>query len=379
MELIVTMVSFCGLIPGLFISGTFIPCIPQISKDIKSTSAIVSMAVSVSILSASLGAMTASSYSTYYGRRPVYLTFLPLLFAGSLGVASAQSVTQLMTWRAEQAFGASPAPFIGGLSAHYASWRLPQLVMGLSGLFVFVLVYAFLPETSHPGERGVDKVKSLSDEGAAALRSERPLRRFTKTLPIFINPLRPLALMRNPNLLFVCLAGFFVLQTGYTLLVPIAYTIGERYGISNEAIIGACILPSGLGTTTWRHLVPEDRLRAALPSALFAVPTFIWASGFITSFVKDNRVGLSLNVLCIFLNGMAIDFVFTPSGSYIVDTMHSRSAESMAANTALRSVIMSIGVLSLIGFGFLWITVRYGEKLGTWGTPTSDGSVQEVG
>lgn len=121
--------------------------------------------------------------------------------------------------------------------------------MGLSGLFVFVLVYAFLPETSHPGERGVDKVKSLSDEGAAALRSERPLRRFTKTLPIFINPLRPLALMRNPNLLFVCLAGFFVLQTGYTLLVPIAYTIGERYGISNEAIIGACILPSGLGTT----------------------------------------------------------------------------------------------------------------------------------
>ena len=41
----------------------------------------------------------------------MYLCGLPLLCIGSLGVATAQNVPQLMIWRAIQAFGAS-----GGLS-----------------------------------------------------------------------------------------------------------------------------------------------------------------------------------------------------------------------------------------------------------------------
>jgi len=34
------------------------------------------------------------------------------------------------------------------------------------------------------------------------------------------------------------------------LLLPLAYTIGVRYNVTNEALIGACFLPEGLGKIT---------------------------------------------------------------------------------------------------------------------------------
>ena len=47
------------------------------------------------------------------GRKPVYLISVPLLFFGSLGVASSRSIPQLMLWRFVQAFGSSPGLAVG--------------------------------------------------------------------------------------------------------------------------------------------------------------------------------------------------------------------------------------------------------------------------
>jgi len=63
-----------------------------------------------------------------------------------------------------------------------------QLALGIFGLMVFVFVIFVFPETYHPGERGVDKADP----------SELPNWR-----PILLNPLRPLSLLRSPNLLAV--------------------------------------------------------------------------------------------------------------------------------------------------------------------------------
>ncbi|KAF8985903.1 hypothetical protein BDQ17DRAFT_1436452 [Cyathus striatus] len=68
----------------------------------------------------------------------------------------------------------------------------------------------------------------------------------------------------EPNLLLVSILGYSVVLTdqgGYdvlpthacgltfsaVLLVPLAYTIGKTYGISNEALLGACFIPAGIG------------------------------------------------------------------------------------------------------------------------------------
>jgi len=50
---------------------------------------------------------------------------------------------------------------------------------------------------------------------------------------------------------------------------------------------------------------PEDRLRATWVGGLFMVPLSIAASGLITTYI-GGPIGLWLNLLCLFTNGMGV-------------------------------------------------------------------------
>ncbi|OAX33670.1 MFS general substrate transporter [Rhizopogon vinicolor AM-OR11-026] len=417
---IVFVVSFAGLLP-MFVQATFVPSIPQIAKDLHSTHAVVSLSISLSIFAGAVGALVWAAYSSFYGRRFMYLCGMPFLCIGSCGVAMSTSLRNLLFWRFVQSFGCSGgmslgagvigdiykleergtgigiffgatlfgfavAPFIGGAAAQYWSWRNLHYSLATWGLFEMLLIYLSFPETSHPGSMGIEKVTHR--------------RRFHFA---WVNPLSSLWLLRSPNLFTTMLASSLVLVSDYVLLVPLAYTIGARYGITNEAVIGACFLPNGLGNfigapvagrlsdivvRKWRvrrkgMWYPEDRLRATWIGGLFMVPLSIAASGLLTTYV-GGPIGLSLNLLCLYINGMGVDFVLNPIGSYNVDVVHSRSAEITAAYAATRSLILSaatalvipsiehIGVawtniiaavLALIGQGLIFLTIRYGDHM----------------
>ncbi|KII89528.1 hypothetical protein PLICRDRAFT_109834 [Plicaturopsis crispa FD-325 SS-3] len=429
-RIILSLVSWSGLLP-LFVSGSFVPSIPQIARDFDTTGPIINLAVSVSIFSSAMGGLTWASYSTFYGRRIVYLCGLPLLVIGSLGVALASSVTELMLWRVMQAFGAAGgmsvgsgvigdiykleergtamgiffacvllgpalAPLAGGLAAHYASWRVMQLSLGLSGLIAFVLMYFLLPETSHPNARGIDKL--AAEEGLPEGVTPRKW--------VWVNPMGSLRLLRSPNLVAVMLAGTAVLLTDFVLLIPMAYTVGVRFNITNEAIIGACFLPAGLGNITgaplagwysdrvvvkWRKRrggvwVPEDRLRATLSGALVLVPLSVFSAGLFMTYVPGT-LGLTLTLICFYFNGVGIDMVLSPSSAYGTDILHAHSAEVMAASGGTRAIILAsattvilplintIGIvytagisalLAWAGFGLLWTTIHYGDRMRAW-------------
>ncbi|KAK0472280.1 MFS general substrate transporter [Armillaria novae-zelandiae] len=375
---ILALISWCGLLP-LFISGSFFPSVPAIARDLDSSGSVISLAVSLSVLATSIGSLAAASYSSFYGRRPVYLIGLPLLCVGSLGVALSQTVSQLMVWRFLQTFGASPGLSVGAgvigdiyrleerggamgiffgvrIVAHFSSWRTMQFILGGAGFGAFVCMYLFFSETSHPGVRGVDKLK---------------IEEHSKAPFVWVNPLRSLALLRSPNLVAVTIAGLTVLTTEYVLLTALPYTIGARYNISNEAYLGLCFIPIGLGNFIGAPAAgrfsdflvkryrkrrggewyPEDRLRGTLIGAGFFVPLSVLGCGLLTEYVP-GKVGLIGNFVCLFFNGLGVDLVLSPSSAYGVDIMHSRSAESMAANNALRSFIMSIliaGILPMVG------------------------------
>jgi MFS family permease len=51
--------------------------------------------------------------------------------------------------------------------------------------------------------------------------------------------------------------------------------------------------------------VPEDRLRGTLFGAVFLVPVSVLFAGIITHYVGGN-VGLGLNLVCLFLNGLGV-------------------------------------------------------------------------
>ncbi|KAJ7128988.1 MFS general substrate transporter [Mycena crocata] len=434
-RVIVMLVSCSALLP-MFASGSFIPTIPQIAEDLNTAGPVISFAVSLSIFGAALGSLLFATYSGHYGRRPMYLCGLPLLCLGSIGVARASTVPELMTFRFIQAFGTSGglavgggvigdiykltergtamgiffaasllgnavSPIIGGWGAKYSSWRNVQFGLFFVGLSVFLGMLTFLPETSHPGTMGMDKVEPEFAEDHDGDQS--PVRKFKW---VWLNPFSCLWLLRSPNVLFVTLAGFTVLYADYALILPIAYTIGARYNITNAAIIGACFLPIGLGNIIgaplagilsdrllikWRKRrggvwVPEDRLRATLFGAATLVPLSVVVCGLLTHFV-DGPLGLFLNLVSFFFNGLGVDLVLSPSSAYIVDIVHARSAEIMAASVALRSLILSIaisgilpsigyfglvatntavGILAWGGFLLLWLTIKYGEPMRKW-------------
>ncbi|KAG0701562.1 major facilitator superfamily domain-containing protein [Suillus ampliporus] len=417
---IVFIVSFAGFLPK-FVSASFVPSIPQVAKDLDSTHVAVSLTVSLSIFASAVGALVWAAYSSFYGRRSIYLCGMPILCVGSCGVAASTSLRSLLFWRFVQTFGCSGglslgagvigdiykleergtgigifqgatlfgfavAPFLGGAAAQYWSWRNLHYSIGAWGLLEMLLIYLSLPETSHPGTMGIDKITR---------------RRWIHIT--WVNPVSSLWLLRSPNLFAVMLASSLVIISDYVLLVPLAYTIGVRYGITNEAIIGACFLPNGLGNfigaplagrlsdvvvKKWRKKrkgvwFPEDRLRATWIGGLFMVPLSIAASGLLTTYV-GSPIGLWLNLLCLYTNGMGVDFVMNPIGSYNVDVVHSRSAEITAASVGIRSVILAaatalvipsiehIGVawtditaavLALVGQGIVFLTIRYGDRM----------------
>ncbi len=217
--------------------------------------------MSVSIFANAAGSLLWATYSKYCeyskpfalfplevdhrcldGRRPIYLLSLFCQCIGSLGVATAQSVPQLLAWRIFQALGAASglsvgmgvigdiykleergaaagifwgvslnnrlrlravgvltsriqavligpafAPMIGGIMTHYYSWRVMQYGLLSFGILSFTLTYFLQPETSQPGARGVDKV--LQANG--------------KVSWVWLNPFESLALLRSPNVLLL--------------------------------------------------------------------------------------------------------------------------------------------------------------------------------
>ncbi|TFK18679.1 MFS general substrate transporter [Coprinopsis marcescibilis] len=428
---ILAMVSASGLLP-LFVGGSFVPSIPQIARDLDSTPTIISMAISISILASSIGAMSGATYAGYCAS---FLCSLPLLFIGSTGVALSRSVPSLMAWRFVQAMGCAPglsvsagvigdiyrleergramsiffsacllgpalAPITGGFAAHYASWRVMQFILGCIGLILFAVMLRYLPETSHPGARKVDKIKmnldATNDVDAAQNGVQKRPVRFEH--PVLLNPLAPLRLLRSPVLIALVSSYFLTV-----LLIPLVYTLGTRYGISNEALIGACFIPAGLGDMIGAPIIgrisdmtvirwkkkrngvwyPEDRLRPALIPMITIVPLSCFASGLLSAY-GSGRVGLALNLFCFFLNGLGTEMVWGPCAAYMVDVMHSQSAECIASNAGLRSAILAIGVstilpmvnswgvvatntfassLTIIGFLLIWSLIRYGDEL----------------
>ncbi|KAF8553779.1 MFS general substrate transporter [Imleria badia] len=433
-RVILAMASVTGLLP-MFVSGCFVPSIPQISRDLNSTPAAVSLGISLAVFASSFSVMFWSAYSSFYGRRTIYLCGMPITILSSFAVAASTDINRLLFWRFVQTFGCSGgfalgtavigdiykveergaamgtffgaalfglaiAPPIGGAFAQYWSWRGFQFALGVWCIIQMLLLAFFFPETAHPGSRGIDQLRG-------------PKKLFT-----WVNPFRCLSFLKSPNIMAITLMNTFALISDYALLIPIAYTVGAKYGITEEGLIGALFLPNGFGNFVGASIagrmsdqavrrakegrkgiwVPEDRLRAVWLGGLVLVPLSVTLSGFTTAYV-DGKVGLVINLLCFFTNGVGVDMVLTPIGAYTVDIMPSRSAEVMAAIAAFRSLLLApisallipsvdtvgvaatnsiSGIMSLFGYFLIWLTIRYGKQMRAYvdvGYPDFDAQV----
>ncbi|KAH7927893.1 MFS general substrate transporter [Leucogyrophana mollusca] len=416
---IIGIIAWAGLIP-YFLLGSVIPAIPQIATELQATPAAVSLSISFSTIASALGSLFWGSYSSHYGRRPVYLASVPCVILGSLGSGLATTLPELFLWRFIQAFGAGSAlsvgtavvgdiytteergtamgmflavqligpavaPLGGGIAAHYASWRHMQYILCVASILTLILSSAFLPETSHPGSRGMDQT------GA----SKRKI--------VFINPLRSLRLLRSPAMMLVCVVASLTLLSDFVLWVPLPYTVGARYGITNEALVGACFLPCGLGNLVGAPIagsvsdkiikklrakrggksIPEDRIRGTEFGSFFLVPASVLLAGAASQYV-DGPLGIVLNLVALFMNGVGAVFVLAPLSAYVVDILRENSAEAAAATNGMRTFLCALmttgimpcldrygvmwtnvvaAVLAWVAYGLLLCIMRYGDAL----------------
>ncbi|TFK35456.1 MFS general substrate transporter [Crucibulum laeve] len=423
---IVAIVSSCEALT-LFLFWIVVSSTPTITKDLATTPSMMGFSFSLSVLGASFGVLTGAAYSTFYGRRPIYLFCLPIMIISTIGVSSSYSVLQFITWRFIQTtcavsmyplgtavigdiyrleergraigtfstvcyLAASAAPPVGGVLAEYISWRAAQNLLASVGTILFIVVLFYLPETSHPGAIGIEKdsIDSL----------QRPTWR-----PIFINPLKPLWLLRSPNLFAITLTSCLMLLTQYVNIVSLPFTLTEHYKITNETIIGIFIAMPAIGNFFASPIIgrisdsvsikwkikrggvwyPEDRLRASILGSLALAPLSMLTLGIVISYI-GGTIGMVLSLISLFINGVGVTFAIIPLLSYHID-VHSRSADCVAAHLAARAIFISIAtsgiipmvdkfgilttnifsaMLAWIGFGLVVSTIRHGDQLRAW-------------
>ncbi|KAF8499338.1 MFS general substrate transporter [Hysterangium stoloniferum] len=436
-RLITCLVAMAGAMESI-VMGSFIPCVPAVAKDFNTTGVVINNVIGLAKIVLVVGTLISAPYASFYGRRPLYLVSLPNTFIGGLLCASASNVPQLLVGRGFQSIGAACissiganvisdlykleergtaigifygatqfghliAPVLGGSLATYSSWRVVPLGTAIIALINFVIVVLFLPETSHPGMRGIEKIRMAENlRQDPSVQGDRTGWRF-----ILLNPLRIFLLLKNYILVTVVnmSAYMFTPKLIHTnrVMTPLSYTLGPRYGMTSPYLIGLCFLPAGFGDIAGPLIAgrladiaiirgrarrqgkwfPEDRLLAAIPALLFFMPCALITLGLSIAFIP-GKVGLTISLICIFFNAMGLHSVIGPCSTYLVDLFPSQGAEFLAVvmgtryafNAITTMVILPIihqfgiittnttmAVLVWLGCILLYVTIRNGDRL----------------
>ncbi|GAA5992480.1 hypothetical protein JCM10908_000839 [Rhodotorula pacifica] len=324
--------------------------------------------------------------------------------------------------------GPATAPAIAGILTEYVrphgyGWRAMQWLLAGLGASAFILVLLVFPETAH--SRGIDLIKEERAQARAArdadvqpsddekvageqeptagpTRRSWIRRRMEGFAWVWINPAAPIRLLLHPNIAAMSLNSSFTLMSTYTILVPLSQTVAPRYNITNSAILGCFYLAQGIGNAvatryTGRYAdwmlqrwlrkrngvyVPEDRLYASLIGGGCILPLAVLALGWVLD-KGTGKAGLAWVVILLFIDGIGLMCVLTPSNTYCVDVMPTRSSEVIAINNACRyalsaaaSAFKRIGVgwtntfaalVVWLGCGMVLVTIRFGARMRAYG------------
>ncbi|KAF8499334.1 major facilitator superfamily domain-containing protein [Hysterangium stoloniferum] len=437
-RLITCLVAMSGLVESIVVES-FLPCVPAVAKDFDTTGVVIPNVIGLSKMVRS-SALIFSFPAKYFHWRAhlcqrkqcasaARWTRFSSHWGSMLGDATSilpiganvisdlykleERGTAIGFFLGATLFGHLIAPVLGGWLATYSSWRVVPLGTATIALIDFVIVVLFLPETSHPGMRGVEKIRMAENlRQDPSVQSDRTGWRF-----ILLNPLRILLLLKNSILVNVSLSVSFATVAHYGVMVPLSYTIGPRYGMTSPSLIGLCFLPAGLGDIAYVEVnkrkqgayankgkqsveankgkqdnarqgkwFPEDRLLAAIPGLLFLTPCALITLGLSIAFIPGN-VGLTISLICLFFNAMGVHSVIGPCSTYLVDLFPSQGAEFLAVVMAARNAFGAIttiaalpiihqfgiittyntmAVLVWLGCILLYVTIRNGDRLRAW-------------
>jgi len=189
------LLALLGML-GPFSIDTYIPAFSGIAQSLGATPVQMQQTLSAYLFGFAFMALFHGAFSDSFGRRPVVLWGLAAFTIASIGCALAQSIGQLIFFRAMQGlstgagivvsravirdvyppsqaqkvmsqvtifFGVAPAiaPMVGGWLLVHASWHGIFWFLTGVGVFLWVANYFLLPETLRPADRQHFHAKNL--------------------------------------------------------------------------------------------------------------------------------------------------------------------------------------------------------------------------
>ncbi|KAI9269748.1 major facilitator superfamily domain-containing protein [Helicostylum pulchrum] len=379
-----------------FCSTVYFPSIPDIRNELNAPDIGITLVSSLFILFGGLGPILWASMSDYYHiRRFLYLISLLIFIAASIGCALINNIWLLVVLRCIQSVGTSVTmsvgagtvsdcwqitergsafsflfvgqflgpligPIIGGGVTTSLGWRSVFWICAGYGIFLFVFLFLFFPETYRldiQWDQSFTQLQSqttfvdLSATPKSTIEEEEPER------PKF-NPLQSLFMLKY---LFVCLVAIeigFCFGTMFTLetLIPDLYYI--HYGFDSWQT-GLSFIGAGIGNVLGSivsgrlsdYLLvrscnqrdgiskPEDRLTLnTWPGGFILVPLGVLLFGW--SIMANFSVWPAIIGFSILCFGMSQ--VYTAGSAYAVDSVPGKGASVTAACNLFRMTMAAI-------------------------------------
>ncbi|KAI9307358.1 major facilitator superfamily domain-containing protein [Cunninghamella echinulata] len=320
--------------------GPLSSSIYAIRDTFQTSSTIINTTVSLYVFIQGIAPLGWATISEYYGRRIVYLTSSFLYILATIVCAISPNVGLFITFRILQSVGSSAPQAVGAGTitdlfemkqrgnAMDVNWRyMFWLLTGIGGL-VFLLILFFLPETRIKTATGNDSDKKNGN---------------TIILQPFKHLLQPTVLCASIPL---ALAYGFM----YFMIASLPYEMKNVYGLSSIAI-GLAYLPNGLGNALGAVVsgIASDKLIKIITLCIGEL-IYGWCS--------EYRIILAVPMIGLFLLGLGVGFIQTPTNTFLVDAYSSSSASVISASNLLRCTcagltpLLAPTMISAIGNGW---------------------------
>jgi multidrug resistance protein len=268
----------------------YFPAVPTIADYYHTSIGKINLTITTYMIFQGVAPMFYGAIGDQIGRRPAYIIAFTIYLCANIGLSLQKSYVALMVLRALQSCGSSgtialgygvisdistpaqrgkylgpvaagillaPAfgPTIGGLLAHFLSWRSIFWFLTITNGIFLVFYVLFVPETLRKvvGDGSIQpqnwwvmspyqywKIRNPANAGMTCKQIETKNPRLV--LP---NPLRTLSVLRERDALIIILYLALTSSGVMSMLASLPYLLGEVYSF-NSLQIGLCYIPIGM-------------------------------------------------------------------------------------------------------------------------------------
>ncbi|KAI9494016.1 major facilitator superfamily domain-containing protein [Zychaea mexicana] len=409
---------------GPLSSSIYASCIDSIvlRRSLGASSTLINATISLYVFTQGIAPMMWAALSERYGRRLIYLGATSIYVGSTIGCALSQRIGVFVVMRIFQSIGASAAqavgagtitdlflvhergnamglfflgpligpvvgPIAGGYINEYIGWTYIFWTLAGMGGFVLILMLFFLPETSALVLERCKIRRKLQERREKAVNDKRSRQQQLDTKPVVLLASTPYALAY----------GFM-----YFVISSLPHQLGYRYQLTSSQI-GLSYLANGVGNAVgavlsgkhadWllrrkkqqqeehgqqQQLEPEIRL-----SAMWMGILLLPIGELIYGWCVQAHVHAAAGLTGLFILGVGVGIVQTPSNTYLVDAYNGYSASVIGASNLLRStfagctplmaptMLRSIGngwsmtifaVMSIMSGGCIYIVQMFGQR-----------------